>query len=123
MFSEKINKLIAVLDHDEDECSILMDEGIHMVQLVRKLCPVDKEVILVTQKNNQNLSFNVWALHPIWTPLSKLIWSRLIFTTHTSHITLDKAILLYVMIGKRKVDTSWIIYNNIIDSVKPFKGL
>lgn len=123
MFSEKINKLIAVLDHDEDECSILMDEGIHMVQLVRKLWPVDKEVILVTQKNNQNLSFNVRALHPIWTPLSKLIWSRLIFTTHTSHITLDKAILLYVMIGKRKVDTSWIIYNNIIDSVKPFKGL
>lgn len=58
-----------------------------------------------------------------WEEFSKLIYGKLIPTTHTSHIPLDRAIMLYAIIGKRKVDTQWIIYNNIIDSVKPSKGL
>lgn len=45
MSSEKINKLIGVLDHNEVECSVLMDEEIDAIQPMRKLCQVDKEVI------------------------------------------------------------------------------
>lgn len=43
--------------------------------------------------------------------------------THISHATLDKAVLLYAMIKKKKVDAGWIILNNMIDSVKPTKIL
>lgn len=75
---------------------------------------------MAATKNNQNLSFNVGALLPTCTPLLKLIYSRLIPTTYTSHITLDKVILQYAMIGKRKVDAGWIIYNNIIHSVSSY---
>lgn len=54
----------------------------------------------------------------------KFICSRLIPTTHTppSHVTLDRAILLYAMIEKKKVNARWIIYNNINTSVVPSKG-
>lgn len=45
-----------------------------------------QQVIWATRKNNQSLSFNVGAL------LFKLICSRLIPTTHTSHVTLDRFI-------------------------------
>lgn len=89
---------------------------------MRELCQSNKEVIWAIEMNNQNLNFNDGALQPKWTPLFKRICSRLIPTTHTSQITLDRAILLYAMIEKRKVDAAWIIYN-IIDLVKPSMGL
>lgn len=38
-------------------------------------------------------------------------------------LPLDRAILLCVMIEKRKVDARWNIYNNIIDLVRPLKGI
>lgn len=74
-------------------------------------------------RNKQNLSFNVRELQPRWTPLFKLICNRLIATSHTSYIALDRAILLYAMIERRKVDAPWIIHNNMIDSIKSLKGL
>lgn len=81
------------------------------------------EVIWAIGIDNQNLNFNVEALIPKWTPLFKLICNKLILTMHTTHITLDKAILIYSMIEKRKVDVGWTIYNNMIDSIKPSKDL
>lgn len=41
---------------------------------------------------------------------------------HISHIPLDKAILLHAMIEKRRVDVGWIVFNNMVDSVKPSKS-
>lgn len=46
-----------------------------------------------------------------------------IWATGNFHITLDRAVLLYAMIGKRKVVAGQIICNNIIDSIKPLMGL
>lgn len=83
----------------------------------------DKEVIRATRNNNQNLNFKSRAFQPKWTSLFKLICCILIHTKHTSLVTLDRAILLDTMIEKRRVDASWIIYNNMIDYVKPSKGL
>lgn len=120
MSNEAMSKLIRALDHKEGEYSVVMDEGVETIELVKKLCQAHKEVIWVISKNNQSLSFNVKELLSSWTLLFKFIYSRLISTTHTSHITLDRAILLYAMIGKRKVDVRWIIYN-IIDSVRSSK--
>lgn len=36
---------------------------------------------------------------------------------------MDQAILLYFMVKKKKVDAWWIIFNNILESVGPTKGL
>lgn len=88
---------------------------------VKKLCQLNKEVMWASGKNNQNLNFNVGVLQAKWIPLFKLICNILIPTMHSSHITLDRAILLYTMIEMRKVDDGWIIYNNMIDFIKPFE--
>lgn len=63
------------------------------------------------------MNFNIKALQSNWTPLFKLICSKLIPTTYTSYITLNRAILLYEMIKKKNVDIGWIIYNSMIDLV------
>lgn len=89
---------------------------------VKKLCQSDKEAMWASGKNNQNLNFNVGALQPKWALLFKLVCNILIPTMHSSHITLDRAILLYAMIEMRKVDVGSIIYNNMIGSIKPLKG-
>lgn len=94
-----------------------MDEGVETVEL-GKLCQADKETIWVILKNNQNHSFNDGNGFQV-----KLICNKLIPTKHTFHITFDRAILLYAMIWKIKVDAGWITYNNIINSVKLSKGL
>lgn len=86
-------------------------------ELVKNLYQFDKEVIWITGKNNQNSNFNAGALQPKWTPLLKLICSRLIPIMHTSHITLDRATLLYAVIKKMRIDAGWIIFKNIIDSI------
>lgn len=107
----------------EDDYFVLMDEIVEIAKLVKKLGQADKEVVWAIGKNNQNLSFNIGPLLPSWTPLFNLVCSKLILTTHTSHVTLDIGILMYAMIEKMKVDARWIIYNNIIDSLRPSKGL
>lgn len=53
----------------------------------------------------------------------KFICSRLIPIIHTSHVTVDRATLLMALIERENVDVGWIIYNNIIDSLGPAKGL
>lgn len=121
--SGTMNKLIGAPDHEEDEHSVFMNERFDTTELVEKLCQSEKEVNCIIGKNNQNLSFNVGVLQPSRTPLFKLVCYRLIPTTHTFHITLDSAIFLYTIIQKRKVDTGWIIYNIMINSVKPYNGL
>lgn len=57
-----INNLIGTPEHEEDDYSVLMEEGLDTNELVEKLCQTDKEVILANGKNNQNLNFNVRAL-------------------------------------------------------------
>lgn len=117
MTREAINELIEAPNHEEDNYSILMDEEVDENELERK-CQGDKEAIQEIGKNNQQLSFNVGALLLSWTPLFKLICSRLIATTHTLHVELDRAILLYTMIEKKKPDAGWIIFN-ILELVDP----
>lgn len=51
-------------DHEENDYSVLMDEGLNRNELVRKLCQSNKEVIWAIEMNNQNLNFNVGTLHP-----------------------------------------------------------
>lgn len=102
--SETINKLVEAPDHEEENYSVLMEEGVDTKELEKKLCENNKEVICVTRKNNQPLTFNAKALLLRWTPLFKLICNRLIPATHTSHVTLDCAILLFAMVEKMRVD-------------------
>lgn len=96
-----INNLIGAAEHEEDDYLVLVEEGLDTNELINKLCQCGKEVNSATWKNNYNLNFNVWALQLKWTPLFKLIYSRLMPTMHTSHATLGRAILLYAMIEKR----------------------
>lgn len=100
-----------------------MEEGLDTNDLVRKLYESHQEVSWATRKNNQNMNFNVGALQPKWTSLFKVVYHRLIPITHTSHITLDSAILPYELIEKKGMNAGWIIFNNMINSVKPLKGL
>lgn len=90
-----------------------MEEGLYINELVKKLCQSDKEAIWATGMNKQNLNLNARALQPKWAPLFKLICSRSPRIPPTSLWTGP------LMIEKRKVDVGWIIFNNIIDSVKP----
>lgn len=85
MSNEAIKKLIGAPDHEEDDHSILMDEGVEIVKLVKKLCHVDKEVVWAIGNNNPNINFKVGALITSWTPLFKLISSGLIPSTHLTH--------------------------------------
>lgn len=110
------------LENEEDDYLVLMEEGFDTNGLMKKLCWLDKELIWALGKNSQNLKSNVGELQLKWTPLFKLICNRLIATTHNSHITLDRAILLYAVIEKKRVDAGWNIFNNMIDSVKLSKG-
>lgn len=52
----------------------------------------------------------------------KLICSKHIPTSHTSHITVDKTTLLYAMIKKMKLGAGQLIYNQIFEVVKPYQG-
>lgn len=45
MSSQAINKLIGAPVHEVDEYSVLMDEGVDITELVKKLWKDDKEVI------------------------------------------------------------------------------
>lgn len=121
MTSKINNEWIVAPKHEEYNCYVLMDEGVDTNKLERKLCPGDKEVVWATRKNNQQLRFNVGALLPSWTLLFKLRCSSLIPITHKSHVTLNRDILLYAMIEKKKVDARLIIFNNILESVGPNK--
>lgn len=38
MSSETINKLIGAPDHEEDDYSVMIDEGVENVKSVKKLC-------------------------------------------------------------------------------------
>lgn len=82
MLNEAIKKLIGAPNHEEDDYSVLMDEGVETAKLVKKLCHVDKEVVWAIGNNNLNINFKVGALIPSWTPLFKLISSGLIPSTH-----------------------------------------
>lgn len=75
------------------------------------------------KKSNQHLNFHAGALQPKWVSLFNLIRCKLIPITHTSHITLDRAILLYAMIKKMNVVTGMLIYNHMLETVKPSKAL
>lgn len=121
--SEAINNLIGAPKHNKDDYTMLMEEGQETNVLVQTLCSPDREVIWATGKTNRHVNFNVGALQPKWIPLFKLICCRLIPIKNTSHVTLDRAVLLYAMVQKRKVDTGWIILNNMIDSMKLSKAL
>lgn len=121
--SEAINNLISAPEHEEDDYSVLMEEGLETSELVVTLCQQGKEVIPISGKNNQYLNFHAGALQPRWIPLFKLICSRLIATTLTSHATFDRVVLLYAMIQNIKANAKWIILNNMIDSIKPSKAL
>lgn len=62
MLSKAINKLIGAPDNEEGKYFAPMDEGVETLEIVKKLCQVNKEVIWATCKKNLNLSFNVAAL-------------------------------------------------------------
>lgn len=85
-----------------------MEEGVEIDELEEALCSEEKEVVWTTSKHNEQLNFHAGNLKPQWV-LFKLICNRLIPTMHTSHVTLDKVVLLYAMIKKKKVNAGWII--------------
>lgn len=62
MLSEAINKLIGAPGNEKGGYTTLMDEGVEIAEIVKKLRQVDKEVIRATCNKNQNLSFNARAL-------------------------------------------------------------
>lgn len=120
--NEAINKLVEEPVHEEDNYSVLMEEGVDTKELENKLCQDNKGVNWVTGKTIRPIS-SMSGHCTLWTLLFKLIYIRLIPTTHTSYVTLDLAILLYTMVEKMRVNARWIICNNIIDSIGLTKGL
>lgn len=47
-----INKLIGAPDYEEDDYSILMDDGVDTKELDKELCQTNKEVIWAIEKND-----------------------------------------------------------------------
>lgn len=44
-------------------------------------------------------------------------------TSHVSNVTLDSAILLSSIVNRMKIDATRMIYNQVLESTKPSKGL
>ena len=100
VISEDMNKIIGAPDYAEDAYSIMMEDGITPDALAYKLCIHANNVAWTTGKNNQPLSFPTSALRPHLIPLLKFICCRLIPTTHTSNVTLDRGTLLLAIMEK-----------------------
>lgn len=75
--SETIDKLEEAPDHEEDDYSMLMEEGVDTMELEKKLCEDNKEVIFDIGKNCQPLTFNARTFLPRWIVLSSsLPWLK-----------------------------------------------
>lgn len=75
------------------------------------------------KKEQLATQFQCWGIDAWLDSSIKFICSKLIPTTHTSHVTLDRVTLHYAMIKIKKDDVGWIIFNNILESYNPTKGL
>lgn len=85
--------MVRAPDHEEDECSVLVDEGEEPKELEKELRQTNKKMYGQLERT---ISFSA---------------SRLGHYCDTSHLMLDRATLLYAMIKKKNVDVEWIIYN------------
>lgn len=77
-------------------------EGVETDKLEEALCQEEKQVVWITSKHNQHLNFHAGDLKLRWVPLFKFICSKLIPPNYTSHVTLDRAVLLYAPILESK---------------------
>lgn len=105
MSSMTLGKLLKTPEYDKGEYSQMMEQGVEAEDLEDVLWQEEKVLVWKTDKDNQQLNFHANNLMPQWMPQFKLICNRLIPTTHTSHVTVERAVLLYAMIKKENVDT------------------
>lgn len=88
--------------------------------LESQLCQLQQDVPRKLGMNNQYVNFHASALLSRYVPLLKFVCRP---TSHVSNVTVDRAILLCAIVDIKKIEVGRLIWNLVLEFVKPSKGL